>query len=93
MKTDEKARQIVGIDGVSRDVNDERTINLACAAAFAGADGQAVIEYLKSITIKAVAGPHVSSDELRHREGQRFIVAIIDQRIARGHAERITNND
>jgi len=42
------------------------------------------MDYLKSITINAVAGPEQSDSALRHLEGSRFLVGLIDTRIKLG---------
>jgi hypothetical protein len=47
------------------------------------------LQYLKSITIEAISGPNITSEELRHLEGQRYLVALIAKRIQ--HAERINH--
>ena len=52
--------------------------------------GQEVIKYLRSITIEAVTGPAASDAELRHLEGQRYIVGLIERRIK--HAEKVDKN-
>ena len=59
------------------------------AALFSTPNGQAVRQYLKSITIDAVNGPNVTDAELRHLEGQRYIVGLIDRRIQ--HAHKVKN--
>jgi hypothetical protein len=46
-----------------------------------------MLQYLKSITIEAVSGANISDAELRHLEGQRYLVALIVKRI--NHAQRI----
>jgi hypothetical protein len=40
-----------------------------------------VLKHLRRITIETAGGPLISSDELRHREGQRFLVYLIQARI------------
>ena len=50
--------------------------------------GKAVLQYLRSITIESVAGPAISDAELRHREGMRFVVGLIETRIKGGEYER-----
>ncbi len=47
--------------------------------------GQAYLAHLRSITINRVYGPDVSDAELRHMEGQRFIVGLIEHMINQGH--------
>ena len=46
------------------------------------------LKYLRSITIESVAGFNISDQELRAREGMRFLVGIIEQRIKEGKNER-----
>lgn len=75
------------VDGLSRSPEQERQLNEAVSIAFSGKVGETVLDYLKSITINMVSGPHVSNDQLRHLEGQRFIVSIIEQR-KRDHADK-----
>lgn len=73
------------IDGFARFPDAERHLNELFAGHAAGSAAfQEILSYLRSITIEAVSGPGVSNDELRHREGQRFIVGLIEQRIQMG---------
>jgi len=46
------------------------------------------MRYLRSITIEMVHGPNVATEELRHSEGQRYIVGLIEQRIAHAHRSK-----
>ena len=47
------------------------------------------MNYLKSITIEAVAGSEVSDATLRHLEGQRYMVGLIQRRINKGKSQNI----
>jgi hypothetical protein len=40
-----------------------------------------VLKHLRRITIETAGGPLITNDELRHREGQRFLVYLIQARI------------
>ena len=42
------------------------------------------MQYLKSITIDIANGPNISNDELRHLEGQRFVVGLLSSRANHG---------
>ena len=64
----------VGIDGIQRPQNIDDRISLDVAAMLATPTGQSVMQYLKSITTDIANGPNISNDELRHLEGQRFIM-------------------
>lgn len=84
----QKQQANIGIDGVQRPKANDVNISQNVAEVFSTPTGQAVLQYLKSITIQMVHGPDVSTEALRHLEGQRFIVALIDQRIAHAHRSK-----
>jgi len=75
----------LGPDGFVRSPDDEHKLNRLFAVTFASEAGREVLTYLRKITIEAVHGPNVQPHELMHREGMRYLVGIIEQRIARGH--------
>lgn len=62
----------------------EARINEWFVHTFRGVNADHVMDYLKSITINAVAGPEQSDSALRHLEGSRFLVGLIDTRIKLG---------
>ena len=76
----------VGIDGIQRSQSKDQEISQNIASLVTTATGNAVLKYLRSITIEMVNGPNVSTEELRHIEGQRYLVGLIEHRIA--HANR-----
>ncbi len=80
----EKRLQVVGPDGIPRSPDKEEELNKIFNGVFSGAAGTEVLRYLRSITIEAVSGPNITSTELFHREGMRYLVGIIEQRISRG---------
>jgi hypothetical protein len=80
------ADRALGLDGVIRGKAEEADLNTLATLTFGTDAGGKFLAYLKSITINHVQGPAVSSDELRHIEGQRYIVAIIERRL--NHAGR-----
>ena len=82
--------QHLGIDGFARNREDDEVIAQNIQSLFRTPNGKAVLSYLRSVTLDLVAGPNSSDGELRHREGQRFIVAIIEKRIQ--HAQRMKDN-
>jgi hypothetical protein len=77
----------LGPDGIPRSHAEQKRINELLALAFKGEAGKAAMDYLRSISIERVGGPHISNDELRHLEGMRFIVGVISQRISAAHKE------
>lgn len=76
----------IGLDGIHRASDKDVQISRNVAQIFNSPTGQEVLKYLRSITIEMVNGPNVTTEELRHLEGQRYIVGLIEQRI--GHAHR-----
>lgn len=46
--------------------------------------GKKLLDWLKAQTINQIGGPDVSSDVLRHMEGQRYVVALMDMYVKRG---------
>lgn len=59
-------------------------IEKAFARCFAKADGQIVLDYLHSITYDKPVSIYASDAELRHNEGQKHIVFIINSLIKKG---------
>ena len=75
------------IDGYVRKEEDERNLNKTFAGVFKGEDGKKILEYIKSITTEAVAGPNIDSNGLFHLEGMRFLAGIIQTRIKKGEQD------
>ena len=80
----------IGIDGFQRPKDKDYQISQNIAQIFSSDTGKEVIRYLRSISIETVHGSNVSTEELRHVEGQRYIVGVIENRI--NHAHRIKTN-
>lgn len=80
----------VGVDGIQRSQDKDREISMDVASLFGSATGASVLKYLRSITIEMVNGPNVTTEELRHMEGQRYIVGLIENRMA--HAHKVKDN-
>jgi len=83
------ARANIGIDGIQRSTDEDLKISLNVAHIFNTPTGKEVLKYLRTITIEMVNGPNVSTEELRHIEGQRYIVGLVEQRIAHAHRSKI----
>lgn len=73
------------LDGFPRGTEDEQNISLNFVSLFSSPAGKEVLKYLRSVTIEAVHGSAVTNDALRHAEGQRYIVGLIERRIQHGH--------
>tara|TARA_R100000734_G_C3207400_1_gene23883 strand:+ start:225 stop:488 length:264 start_codon:yes stop_codon:yes gene_type:complete len=78
----------LGLDGLAREKTEEYIISVNMAQVFSNPTGEEVLKYLRSVTIEMVGGSSISNDELRHLEGQRYIVGLIERHIARGHRNR-----
>ena len=81
----------VRLDGFNRNEDADNEISLVVSQVFNTVSGKEVLRYLRSITIEAVSGGNVSDAELRHLEGQRYLVGVIERRIK--HAERIKTDE
>jgi len=78
----------IGLDGIQRSSDKDVQISQNISQIFESPTGKEVIRYLRSITIEMVNGPNVTTEELRHIEGQRYIVGLIEQRIAHSHRSK-----
>lgn len=80
----------LSLDGHQRSRESDIKISQNVAALFSEDLGREVLRYLRSITIESVHGAAVSDAELRHMEGQRYIVGLLETRIQ--HAHKVKNN-
>ena len=87
MKT--KPNRIVGLDNFERNPDEETRLNFIFESVFKTAVGAEVLKYLRQITIEAVAGSEISDNQLRHIEGQRYIVGLIQRRLNKGRSQNI----
>lgn len=63
----------------------DRTAQLA-ARCFRGADGVALLAYLKGLTLDRALGPDANDAALRHLEGQRQLIRHLSHLIDLGRA-------
>jgi len=63
---------------------DDMATAMLAARCFSTNDGEALLEYLRSLTTARVLGPDASDTMLRHLEGQRQLIAYLNLLIARG---------
>jgi hypothetical protein len=80
----------IGIDGFQRSKAEDDRISQNIAEVFSSPTGAEVLRYLRSVTIEMVSGPAVTTNELMHMEGQRYLVGLLERRIA--HGRRSKNN-
>lgn len=78
----------IGLDGIQRSTDVDKQVSQNVAEVFSTPTGKEVLRYLRSITIEMVNGPNVTTEELRHIEGQRYIVGLLEQRIAHAHRSK-----
>lgn len=81
----------LGPDGLTYTTTRNREIDDMIVAAFGRGAGREALAYLRSVTIENIGGPGVGPNELMHREGQRFLVGVIETRLRAG-MERRKNN-
>ena len=87
--SEDKPNNLIGLDGITRQPKDEENLNSIHYGVFNTVSGKEILKYLKSLTIEAVAGPNISDEELRHLEGQRYIVGLIQRRINKGASQKL----
>lgn len=80
-----QGRVNIGIDGIQRPAEADANISKNVAEIFSTPTGREVLRYLRSVTIELVHGPNVTTEELRHLEGQRYIVGLIERRMNHAH--------
>ena len=91
MSNKKQTKQVnIGVDGYQRTKEVDEQISQNFAHLFSSDTGKEVLRYLRTITIEIVHGANVSTEELRHIEGQRYVVGLIETRI--NHAHRIKTN-
>ena len=91
MSSKKQTKQVnIGVDGYQRTKEVDEQISQNFAHLFSSDTGKEVLRYLRTITIEIVHGANVSTEELRHIEGQRYVVGLIETRI--NHAHRIKTN-
>ena len=83
------SNNLVGLDNYTRPAEQETELNSLFLNVLNTKNGQKLMNYLKSITIEAVAGSEVSDATLRHLEGQRYMVGLIQRRINKGQSRNI----
>lgn len=74
---------VVSLDGRSfpKPLSDQ--IDRLCHLTFNSADGQQLLVWLESVTLRTVLPPEASNETLRELEGQRRLVAMLRQRMRR----------
>ena len=91
MSNKKQTKQVnIGVDGYQRTKEVDEQISQNIAHLFSSDTGKEVLRYLRTITIEIVHGANVSTEELRHIEGQRYVVGLIETII--NHAHRIKTN-
>lgn len=81
----------LSLDGYQRKKAEDETISINIAKLFSEPLGKEVLKYFRSITIEAVNGAAVTDAELRHLEGQRYFVGLIERRI--NHGQKVKSNE
>ena len=85
-------KQFIGLDAYPRQEEMERQINANVLSLFNTPTGAEVLKYLRSITIEAVHGANVTDAVLRHAEGQRYIVGLIQRRSNKAQSQKVVED-
>ena len=83
------SNNLVGLDNYTRPAEQETELNSLFLNVLNTKNGQKLMNYLKSITIEAVAGSEVSDATLRHLEGPRYMFGLIQRIINKGKSPNI----
>jgi len=75
------------IDGIDRLAEREHALNLLAARLFSTGGGKEFLDYLKDITVNRALEPNQDDRALRHFEGARWLVSIIQSRMKTGQQE------
>lgn len=77
------------LDSVAPPADDAEEVEMARRAirVFSSADGEALLEHLKAITLERCLGPEAGPEALRDMEGRRRLVLHLMALIRRGRAE------
>ena len=87
--TEKKPDMLIGLDGIKCKPKDEENLNTLFYKMFNTPGGSEILKHLKSLTIEAVGGPEISDTSLRHLEGQRYIVGLIQRRFNKGVSQNM----
>lgn len=75
-----RAKAKVSVDGFLRSDEENRRLNALCRDVLTGSSGDALMEYIRSITASVVMPTSATDAELRDREGMRRLHGILDCR-------------
>ena len=87
-----KSITLIGLDGMERTADQEEALNAVARALFTSEAGKQFLIYLRSISIETVAGPEIDDKQLRHIEGQRYIVGLIQRRTNKGQSQKVVED-
>lgn len=88
----ERQQRVLGPDGLGYGPKQNEKLDDLAVATFGRGAGREFLRYLRSITIEMVGGPQITDAELRHREGARYVVGIIEARLKAGVERRSKSN-
>ncbi|MBK8906711.1 MAG: hypothetical protein IPM60_02025 [Rhodospirillales bacterium] len=74
--------------GLASDYANADEIPMIFARCFQTDEGAIALKHLRRITLERVIDPSASDSMLRHAEGQRHLVKMIDSLVARGRKSR-----
>ena len=72
------------LDGLNFPIEFEKQLDSAFKTAFSDKPGEMVVDYLRRLTLDSTCMPGANTNEVLMREGARWVVGIILERIHRG---------
>jgi hypothetical protein len=75
-----------GVDGRIYKPEVEDGLNTLVARVFGTPDGERLLNYLRGITLNQAYEADVTPQALMHKEGQRWLVGMLLQRLRKGNA-------
>ena len=86
---EKKPNMLIGLDGIKRPPEAEENLNTLFYKMFNTPGGKEILKHLKALTLEAVAGPEISDQQLRHLEGQRYLVGLVQRRVNKGISQNM----
>ena len=83
-KKEAQGQFVMGPDGRERSRAEQVELSSLAANTFKTKGSQQFLTFLKSITINRVTDAGITDAELRHLEGQRYLVGVIERMVHDG---------
>jgi hypothetical protein len=89
-----RGRLVRSVDGIPRTPQEEDELNLMAARVFSSGVGREFLDHLMNTYFAQVSEASIPTEQLRHIEGQRWLIGVIAARVSlgqtRGPREHVT---